>query len=84
MRMSRCTSAVFVAFLLGACSSDDPCERSASKWESCNIDGGTPTECASKEAECVAECVNDSACDDLRNAATEGPYVKCLLACISE
>jgi hypothetical protein len=77
-------SLVIAVFLLAACSSEDACEKSASKWESCDIKGGTPAQCTSKEDECVANCVNHSTCADLTDAGTEGDYVKCLLACLAE
>jgi hypothetical protein len=76
-------SVVLTVFLLGACSSDDACEKSAAKYERCGIhDAGEPRACANKEDECVANCINDSTCVDIMNAATEGDYVKCLLTCI--
>jgi hypothetical protein len=76
---------VLAVFPLGACSSDDACEKSAAKYERCGIhDGGEPRECTNKEDECVADCVNDSSCEDIMDAATAGDYEKCLLACVGE
>ncbi|MBN1608053.1 MAG: hypothetical protein JW940_15570 [Polyangiaceae bacterium] len=78
-------SVVFTAFLLSACSTDDACEKSVAKWEHCGVrDAGEPRECTNKEDECVADCVNDSSCEDIMDVDTEGDYVRCLLGCVSQ
>jgi hypothetical protein len=82
----RCTIlSVLAIFALGACSSEDACEKQASKLESCGIhDTGTPRECQGKLEKCVAECTNDATCKDIIDAATAGEYENCLLGCVDE
>ena len=63
----------------------DACEDAADKLKDClKISGGGNDngggEC-SGQAECLAKCINDASCAELKGEDTSGDYVSCAADC---
>jgi hypothetical protein len=69
---------------LGGCGNND-CEDAADKVKECGAPSGSGSgdgEC-SGAAECVAKCVNNASCAEIKaeDLDLNSPYFKCLAAC---
>jgi len=59
-----------------------PCEEALERFESCGVDtsGVSVPNCTGEDL-CVANCVNDATCAEIRREGAEGRYSDCLAAC---
>jgi hypothetical protein len=67
-----------------ACGGDE-CDDAADKAEECNLEGSgegssDDVEC-SGQIECVAKCINEASCEDLKSTDINNSYFKCAAAC---
>ena len=75
--------ASLLAFSAVACGGDE-CEDAADKYDECGLPAGEgdgdDVEC-SGQAECIAKCINDASCDELKSTDVNNSYWKCLADC---
>lgn len=68
-----------------ACGGDE-CDDAADKADECDLpkgEGSTSNEdveCSGLN-ECVAKCINDASCDELKSTDINNSYFKCVAAC---
>lgn len=75
---------LLLAVVLGAlalgCSND--CDDAVDKLEECGADvDGADTDDCDGASECVAGCINDASCDELKGNDPDGSYGNCVLSC---
>ncbi len=65
-----------IPILFGGCGGN-PCQDACEKIKSCGIETfmdvpvtGCEEECNSEQTECVAECINNTSCSELKDIAT--------------
>lgn len=76
--------ATLLAFSAVACGGD-ACDDAADKLEECGVTGegssGSGDGECSGAGECVAECINDAECSEIKSPTADSAYAKCVLAC---
>jgi hypothetical protein len=78
--MKRLLLAVVLGALAVGCSND--CDDAVDKLEECGADvSGADTDDCDGASECVAGCINDASCEEIKSTDINGKYFKCVAAC---
>lgn len=70
----------FAGFTTG-CS--NACDDARDKAEECGatVKEGDEDAACEADAECAAECINDSSCEEIKSTDLTGPFFQCVAAC---
>jgi len=72
-----------LAFSAVACGGNE-CDDAVDKLEECGVTGGNSsgdTDECSGAGECVAKCINDAECSEIKGTDINSDYFKCVTAC---
>jgi hypothetical protein len=82
--MKRLLMVLVMGVACFGCSND--CDDAVDKLEECNVptegEGSVDADECDGQSECVAKCINDHSCAEIKDETLSGPYWNCVGACL--